>query len=722
MGNSSPNEIFTLAADIVLNTSQSVFLTGKAGTGKTTFLHYIREHANKNVIVAAPTGVASINAGGVTLHSLLQLPFEPFIPNLEGKKKLEFHFKLRKSKIEMLRELDLLIIDEVSMLRADMLDAIDYLLKRYRNNQQLFGGVQILFIGDMYQLPPVVQQHEWDQMKEYYPSPFFFHAQALQNNMPLYIELKTIYRQSDQVFIDILNRIRNSCTTSADLQILNKRYNPSFKLTEENRYIVLCTHNYKADKINNDELARLTAKAVSFSGKISGDFAENSLPTDFNLLLKVGAQVMFVKNDAGEKRRYYNGKLAVVSFLSEKKIIVRFENGHEMELEEETWRNVRYSLNEDSGDIQEEELGAFTQYPIRLAWAITIHKSQGLTFDRVVIDAGQAFAVGQVYVALSRCTSLDGIVLFSRITADSIRTDEGAIAFSRKELKQDYLQQILEQEKPYYCAERLKKAFDWSPVVRSLRSFYELVSSKTIPNKEEVQKLVSQLYCKAEEQEKISQNFRKELHSILYTSNPDIYLIKDRVNKAVSYFHKDLQQNIILPIENHINSLKNASKVKAYLKGIREIDATLLSFLAKLEHIRYGNISLTENIIFDKVIIQKAEEVQVAEKKEKAQKGDSQRITLSLFNEGKSVKEIVAERNLSTTTIEGHLSGFILTGDLSVDKLISKDKQDYLIPRLKEIPFNTPLSSIKENLPKEYSYLDIKSIINHLRWLKSSSE
>ena len=722
MGNSSPNEIFTLAADIVLNTSQSVFLTGKAGTGKTTFLHYIREHADKNVIVAAPTGVASINAGGVTLHSLLQLPFEPFIPNLEGKKKLEFHFKLRKSKIEMLRELDLLIIDEVSMLRADMLDAIDYLLKRYRNNQQLFGGVQILFIGDMYQLPPVVQQHEWDQMKEYYPSPFFFHAQALQNNMPLYIELKTIYRQSDQVFIDILNRIRNSCTTSADLQILNKRYNPSFKLTEENRYIVLCTHNYKADKINNDELARLTAKAVSFSGKISGDFAENSLPTDFNLLLKVGAQVMFVKNDAGEKRRYYNGKLAVVSFLSEKKIIVRFENGHEMELEEETWRNVRYSLNEDSGDIQEEELGAFTQYPIRLAWAITIHKSQGLTFDRVVIDAGQAFAAGQVYVALSRCTSLDGIVLFSRITADSIRTDEGAIAFSRKELKQDYLQQILEQEKPYYCAERLKKAFDWSPVVRSLRSFYELVSSKTIPNKEEVQKLVSQLYCKAEEQEKISQNFRKELHSILYTSNPDIYLIKDRVNKAVSYFHKDLQQNIILPIENHINSLKNASKVKAYLKGIREIDATLLSFLAKLEHIRYGNISLTENIIFDKVIIQKAEEVQVAEKKEKAQKGDSQRITLSLFNEGKSVKEIVAERNLSTTTIEGHLSGFILTGDLSVDKLISKDKQDYLIPRLKEIPFNTPLSSIKENLPKEYSYLDIKSIINHLRWLKSSSE
>lgn len=721
MENTSPNEIFTLAADIVLNTSQSVFLTGKAGTGKTTFLHYIRQHADKNVIVAAPTGVAAINAGGVTLHSLLQLPFEPFIPNLEGKKKLDFHFKLRKSKIEMLRELDLLIIDEVSMLRADMLDSIDHMLKRYRNNQRLFGGVQILFIGDMYQLPPVVQQHEWDQLKEYYPSPFFFHAQALQNNMPLYIELKTIYRQSDQIFIDILNRIRNSCTTSADLQILNQRYDPSFKLTEENRYIVLCTHNYKADKINNDELARLATKGISFSGKISGDFAENSLPTDFNLLLKVGAQVMFVKNDAGEKRRYYNGKLAVVSFLSEKKIIVRFENGHEMELEEETWRNVRYSLNEDSGDIQEEELGAFTQYPIRLAWAITIHKSQGLTFDRVVIDAGQAFAAGQVYVALSRCTSLDGIVLFSRITPDSIRTDEGAIAFSKKELKQDYLQQVLDQEKPYYCAEQLKKAFDWAPVVRSLRSLYELASSKTIPNKEEILSLISQLHRKAEEEERIALNFRRELHLILSVPNPDLNLIAERVKKAVVYFHKDLQQHIILPIENYLNTLKNASKVKLYLKGLREIHATLLSFLAKLEHVRYGNISLTSDIIFDKIVVSKAEEAPITEKKEKTQKGDSQRITLSLFNEGKSVKEIVAERNLSTTTIEGHLSGFILTGDLSVDKLISKEKQDYLIPRLKDIPFNTPLSSIKEDLPKEYSYLDIKTIINHLRWLKSNA-
>ncbi|MBD8347313.1 helix-turn-helix domain-containing protein [Dysgonomonas sp. HGC4] len=718
METTSPNEIFKLAADIVRNTSQSVFLTGKAGTGKTTFLHYIRKNVDKNVIVAAPTGVASINAGGVTLHSLLQLPFEPFIPNLEGKKKLDFHFKLRKSKIEMLRELELLIIDEVSMLRADMLDAIDYMLKRYRNNQQLFGGVQILFIGDMYQLPPVAQQHEWDQLKQYYPSPFFFHAQALQNNMPLYVELKTIYRQSDQVFIDILNRIRNNCTTSGDLQILNQRYNPSFKLTAENRYIVLCTHNYKADKINSEQLDNLQTKGVSFSGKITGDFTDNSLPTDFNLVLKIGAQVMFVKNDVGEKRRYYNGKLAVISHLSKDKIVVRFEDGNEMELEEETWRNVRYSLNEDSGNIQEEELGAFTQYPIRLAWAITIHKSQGLTFDRVVIDAGQAFAAGQVYVALSRCTSLDGIVLFSRITADSIHTDQNAIAFSKEELKQDYLQQILEEEKPRYCADRLKKAFDWSPIVRSVHSLNQLAAEKNIPEKEKMQALFSQLYDKAIEEQKIAENFRRELSSILSATDPDINLLKDRVKKAVHYFHKDLQQNIILPIESHINSLKKASKVKLYLKGVREIHATLLSLLEKLEHIHYGNIELTSDLAFKQLTAPKVEEPIESEKKSKPQKGDSQRITLSLFNEGKTLKEIAAERNLSTTTIESHLSGFILTGELSIDQLISEEKQNYLLPRLKDIQPSTPLSSIKEELPKEYTYLDIKAMMNHIRWSK----
>lgn len=600
MEESTINNIFNLASDIVCHTSQSVFLTGKAGTGKTTFLHHVRKNSDKNIIVAAPTGVAAINAGGVTLHSLLQLPFEPFIPNFEGKKKLDYHFKLRKSKIEMLRELDLLIIDEVSMLRADILDAVDHMLRRYRNIQRPFGGVQILFIGDMFQLPPVVQTAEWDTLKHYYPSPFFFHAQALAGYPLLYIELKTIYRQQDKQFIDILNRVRNNCTTSQDLNVLNQQYNPSFKLPEKDRYIVLCTHNYKADRINSEELARLSGKEFRYKGEISGDFSENSLPTEHDLVLKKGAQVMFVKNDTGENRRYYNGKLATINDLKDDKIEVCFENGHLMELEHDVWSNVRYRLNEDSGEIEEEVLGSFTQYPIRLAWAVTIHKSQGLTFDRVVIDAGQAFAAGQVYVALSRCTSLEGIVLFSKITPQSISTDPYAIEFAKNEQEAHFLQEILRQEKPRYCAMQLKKYFDWTPFIHSLRSLHELTTEKKIPDQEEVQAMIADICSKAVEQQEIATNFTKELDRILNAQNPDKNYLKERVEKAALYFHRDVQENIITPIEGHLKKYKKKPRIKAYLKKAITIYNTLLHLQSRIEQINYGDVILTAELKFER--------------------------------------------------------------------------------------------------------------------------
>lgn len=714
----SVNDVFRLAADIVSNTLQNVFLTGKAGTGKTSFLHYIRNNVDKNVIVAAPTGVAAINAGGVTLHSLLQLPFEPFIPDFEGKKKLDYHFKLRKSKIDMLRELDLLIIDEVSMLRADLLDAIDYMLRRYRNDQRPFGGVQMLFIGDMFQLPPVVQAQEWEQLKHYYPSPFFFHAQALADYVPLYIELKTIYRQQDQQFINILNRIRNNQTTSSDLQILNQRYNPSFQLPKDNAYVVLCTHNYKADRINNEELSRLTAKEYMFKGEITGDFSENSLPTEHDLLLKEGAQIMFVKNDVGEQRRYYNGKLATISRLTENKIEVRFENGDLLELESETWSNVRYTLNAESGEIEEEVLGSFTQYPIRLAWAITIHKSQGLTFDRVVIDAGQAFAAGQVYVALSRCTTLDGIILFSRIVPQSISTDKYAIEFALQERTSVYLNEILAREKPRYCAEQLKKYFDWSPFIRSLHSLNELATEKKIPKQDETQAMIAQMCSKAIEQQEIARNFIKELNRLLSVPDPDMVYLKERVQKGILYFHQDVQQYIILPVEQHLDTLKNASRVKAYQKKAREIYVTLLRLLSRLENVRYGDIVLTEGLQFKKLIPEKTERGELLIEKKRNQKGDSQRLTLSLFDDGKSMKEIAEERNLTLTTVESHLAAFVLTGELKASQLMDEVKFRNLLSVLENIPSKTSLSEIKESLPKEYTYMDIKVVLNHIRYLE----
>lgn len=714
------NNLFKLAADIVRYTSQSVFLTGKAGTGKTTFLHHIRNHTDKNVIVAAPTGVAAINAGGVTLHSLLQLPFEPFIPNFEGKKKLDYHFKLRKSKIEMLRELDLLIIDEVSMLRADMLDAIDYMLRRYRNNQAPFGGVQILFIGDLFQLPPVVQNAEWEQLKHYYPSLFFFHAQVLVDYPLVSIELKKVYRQQDQLFIDILNRIRNNNPTKEDLQLLNRRYAPTFSSTPENRYIVLCTHNYKADRINNEELSRLPGKEYIFKGEVKGDFLETALPTEKELILKEGAQIMFVKNDAGENRRYYNGKLATIIHLDEEKIRVRFENDEEMDLEPDCWQNVRYTLNEESGEIEEEELGSFTQYPVRLAWAITIHKSQGLTFDRVIIDAGQAFAAGQVYVALSRCTTLDGIVLYSRITTQSISTNPYALEFTAKDQDLSFLTDVLEKERPRYCAGQLKKYFDWSPCIRSIHTLNELAHEKKIPNQSEVQSMMAQISSRALEQQEFAGNFIREIDRILSMPAPDMERLKERVQRAAMYFHKDVQEYIIIPIEEHLNEFKKKARVKAYLKKATEIYQTLLRQLEKIEHIRYGEVELTSGLVFNKIGAISSESEIIEASKKKPQKGDSQRITLTMFLEGKSVKEIATERNLSTTTIEGHLVSFILTKELSITQIVPEQKVAYMIPVLENRASSLTLTEMKELLPAECSYMDVKAVLNHLKILKQS--
>ena len=420
------NEVFDLAYRFVTETNENIFLTGKAGTGKTTFLKYLKENSTKNIVVAAPTGVAAINAGGVTLHSLFQLPFHPFLPTKNNKEELLAKIRHNKQRQQLLRKMELLVIDEISMVRCDVMDAIDTILKHVRRNYHLpFGGVQLLCIGDLHQLPPVAQNHEWNILNEYYESPFFFDSLAIKEQLPLLIELDKIYRQKEDSFVRLLNKVRNNHMDADDFEDLHLRYDPSFRPDSDEKYITLTSHNKQADQINEQELYRLNTANFNYKAAVEDDFPENMYPAEFELNLKEGAQVMFLKNDLIQKR-YYNGKIGVVKSLTKEKIVVDCD-GTEIEVGKEIWENSRYTLNRADGKLEQETLGTFTQYPLRLAWAITIHKSQGLTFEKVMIDAGAAFSSGQVYVALSRCTSLAGIVLLSKIVATAIHSNENVI-------------------------------------------------------------------------------------------------------------------------------------------------------------------------------------------------------------------------------------------------------------------------------------------------------
>ena len=589
------NAIFQLAADFINQTSEHVFLTGKAGTGKTTFLKYIREHTHKSAVVAAPTGVAAINAVGVTLHSLFQLPFEPYLPGISNPLKNNF-FRFSKPKINLLRQMELLIIDEVSMLRADVLDCIDETLKRIRRNARPFGGIQVLYIGDMFQLPPVVKDDEWELLEIHYESTFFFHARVIRQTEPVYIELKTVYRQGDPVFVDMLNRIRNNQVTPDDLQNLNKHYIPHFIPKEDENYIILTTHNYRADTINNRKLAELPSKEFIFTGNVEDDFPNYALPTDMDLRLKEGAQVMFIRNDS--ENRYFNGKIVTISRIVADQIYVYIpELNGEILVQKEIWENMRYSLNKETNAIEEEKLGSFTQYQLRLAWAITIHKSQGLTFEKAIIDAGASFAAGQTYVALSRCTSLDGIVLFSKIRSNCILTDDHAIRFSQTEKTEDDLHRLFQQGKKKFWEERLLLYFDWRPMYGLLRELDKLLEEKSSEEYDSIKALSSAFKKKVRELEDTTLKFQHQLTQIIRQETADDgSLLKERCQKAVVYFHEQFVTSILIPFQDFIASFGLNKKAKTFYKNLADIEARMIFFLEDKRKVRYDNIPLTEEL------------------------------------------------------------------------------------------------------------------------------
>ena len=422
---STSNPELDLAWRIVENTGMHMFLTGKAGTGKTTFLKELKRRSPKRMVVTAPTGIAAINAEGMTLHSFFQLPFAPYIPDtVFNAGKDAYRYRFSKEKIRIIRSIDLLVIDEISMVRADLLDAVDSVLRRYRSSHLPFGGVQLLMIGDLQQLAPVVKAEEWELLSKHYDTPYFFSSRALAETQYATIELKQTYRQTDAHFLNLLNRVRTNTADRRVLEELNRRYKPKFVPPAEERYIRLTTHNILAQNINERELGKIDRPTFVFNAVITGKFPEYSYPTDETLTLKQGAQIMFVKNDRSPEKRYFNGMIGEITAIDEKGFYVRSKDyPEEIRVEQEQWDNSRYTLNEKTMEITEEIEGTFSQFPVRLAWAITIHKSQGLTFSHAIIDAHDSFAHGQVYVALSRCRTLEGMVLSTPLGSGAIICD-----------------------------------------------------------------------------------------------------------------------------------------------------------------------------------------------------------------------------------------------------------------------------------------------------------
>ena len=541
---------------LISQTNRNIFLTGKAGTGKTTLLHKIIATTYKNTVVAAPTGIAALNAGGVTIHSLFQLPFASFLPTqsappivnehlrFENRISLRKHFQMHKNKQQLIRNMELLIVDEVSMLRADVLDAMDYMLQFIRRNHEPFGGVQVLFIGDLMQLPPVVKQEEWEVLKQYYKGMYFFQSEVITKHPLLYVELETIYRQTDKLFVSILNHLRENKLTEEDLQLLQPYVKPAFAKQSKDEYVTLTTHNAKADTMNQHAMQQLRTPAFAYEAEVIGDFPEYLYPTDKVIQLKEGARVMFIKNDPSGEHLFFNGKMGTVLSLTEDSVEVLLDGGQAINVERYVWENLRFRLNETTKDIEEEKLGTFTQYPLRLAWAITIHKSQGLTFEHAIIDASRSFAPGQVYVALSRCKSLEGLVLASPINEDGIINDSRVSDYisRQQQAAEESIERLPDLKEEYYRTQLLDM-FNFADIYNAQQMLNRVLLEhfRSYPRMTLFHKLVLQNI-----KTKVIDVAYKWLTVIRHTSVTDMHseAFLLRVRRSADYFAAELKAQI----------------------------------------------------------------------------------------------------------------------------------------------------------------------------------
>lgn len=560
------NSELALAWQLIESTGTHLFLTGKAGTGKTTFLRKLKSESPKRMIVLAPTGIAAINAGGMTIHSFFQIPFAPYVPesSFSADGKATYRFRYGKEKINIIRSIDLLVIDEISMVRADLLDSVDAVLRRFRDRSKPFGGVQLLMIGDLRQLSPVVKEEEWQMLSKYYDTPYFFSSQALKQTEYCAIELRKVYRQNDEAFLELLNRIRENRCDSQVLEALNRRYMPGFEPKKEDGYIRLVTHNYQAQRINDHELAQLPGRSYAFRAKIEGKFPDYSYPTDEVLELKRGAQVMFVKNDTSGEHRYYNGMIGEVTAVSAGGIEVRSkESDVPFALQEEEWTNARYVLDEETKEITEAIEGTFRQYPLKLAWAITIHKSQGLTFERALIDASASFAHGQTYVALSRCKTLEGVVLSAPLSAKAIISDNAVNAFTTEARLNEPDEKRFSSLRQAYFESLLSGLFDFQSLEQALRRYVRLIDEhlyKLFPKqlaacKEEVERF-------HEKVTKVAARFGLQYTRLISAAEDYATdkVLHERIHAAAVYFLEQLQPLDVLLVNGVVSDNKELKK------------------------------------------------------------------------------------------------------------------------------------------------------------------
>lgn len=587
---------FQFASDFINYTSASIFLTGKAGTGKTTFLKHCKDNGVKNTAIVAPTGVAAMNAGGTTIHSFFQLPFNPFIPMARGfdgnegvndKNSLLSRLRLNNDRRDVMQKLELLIIDEISMVRCDVLDAIDAVLRHVRNqHSRPFGGVQVLLIGDMYQLPPVVKDEEWQVLSPYYKSQYFFNSHVIESQPPVYVELDKIYRQSDPSFVNVLNQVRNNEMDQEGFELLHSRYLPDHNPPKEENYITLTTHNNKADAINFKALNEIKSDVRNFDALITGEFYEKSFPADVHLKLKVGAQVMFVKNDTEKVRRYFNGKIGVVEKIEDEKIMVLCQgNSVPFEVRKEKWKNIRYVVDKTTNQVEENEIGSFSQFPLRLAWAITIHKSQGLTFEKAIIDAGEAFAPGQVYVALSRCTSLQGMILHSRINSHSLHSDSRITNFAGTQKATAVQIQILQQAKHQFQQEEIKYLFNFLEQQLDAKAVLSFVTvqqtsfnAAALPSAESIHTNISNI-------KNVGNKFEPQLNQILeqpvLPENNEA--LQTRLAAAANHFIQELEK-----LKNEINKCPAETDSKIIATDFNKLLLVLYNSICLRLHLLSG--------------------------------------------------------------------------------------------------------------------------------------